>query len=244
MHACVPVCAYARTSLWYVLGWLCFTSFALLEPEYLNSSIHACMYLCAHVCVCVAFCATVMNIVFLLQDIAGLVTTIYDTLGSSIKVPHYGSKTIKVKLTVSPDQRKKDVAQDAVPAGGDGMPNDNNLKCSGTCPGPGGPSAHQGSANHRVKFKRDLNVTIRESHMPRRLHRRRRCSGSGNVPVSEDKYANSCSSSCRSGVSENNDDGAADISEDDNDDDLAPEDLPVDRELGSQHSTLKAGQGR
>ncbi|KDR00757.1 Naked cuticle-like protein [Zootermopsis nevadensis] len=179
------------------------------------------------------------------DDIAGLVTTIYDTLGSSIKVPHYGSKTIKVKLTVSPDQRKKDVAQDAVPAGGDNMPNNNNnnVKCSGTCPGSGGQSTHQGSSNHRVKFKRDLNVTIRESHMPRRLHRRRRCGGGDNVPVSEDKYANSCSSSCRSGVSENNDDGAADISEDDNDDELAPEDMPVNRELGSQHSTPKAGQG-
>jgi len=200
----------------------------------------------------------------LLQDIAGLVTTIYDTLGSSIKVPHYGSKTIKVKLTVSPDQRKKDVAQDAVPAGGDGMPNNssssssnnnnndnnnnnnnNNVKCSGICPGSGSPSPHQGGSNHRVKFKRDLNVTIRESHMPRRLHRRRRCSGgSGTMPLSEDKYANSCSSSCRSGASENNDDGAADISEDDNDEELAPEDMPGDRELGSQHSTPKASQER
>uniref|UniRef100_A0A023EWY7 Protein naked cuticle homolog n=1 Tax=Triatoma infestans TaxID=30076 RepID=A0A023EWY7_TRIIF len=36
------------------------------------------------------------------DDIAGLVTTIYETVGSSIKVPQYGSKTIKVKLTVSP----------------------------------------------------------------------------------------------------------------------------------------------
>lgn len=39
------------------------------------------------------------------DDIAGLVTTIYDTLGASIQVPPCGSKTIKVKLTVSPDQR-------------------------------------------------------------------------------------------------------------------------------------------
>ncbi|PNF40617.1 hypothetical protein B7P43_G05921 [Cryptotermes secundus] len=79
--------------------------------------------------------------------------------------------------------------------------------------------------------------------MPRRLHRRRRCSGgSGTAPVSEDKYANSCSSSCRSAASENNDDGAADISEDDNDEELAPEDMPTDRELGSQHSPPKASQ--
>lgn len=39
------------------------------------------------------------------DDIAGLVTTIYDTLGNSIQVPPCGSKTIKVKLTVTPDQR-------------------------------------------------------------------------------------------------------------------------------------------
>lgn len=41
------------------------------------------------------------------QDIAGLVKTIYETLGQSIKVPHYGSKTIKVKLTVSPEKKNK-----------------------------------------------------------------------------------------------------------------------------------------
>lgn len=192
----------------------------------------------------VAFCAMAINLYLLLQDIAGLVTTIYDTLGSSIKVPHYGSKTIKVKLTVSPDQRKKDVAQDSVPTGGGEVPsnNKNNVKCNSTCPGSGVPSPHQGSSTHRVKFKRDLNVTIRESHMPRRLHRRRRCSGgSGTAPLSEDKYANSCSSSCRSGASENNDDEEADISEDDNEEELAPE-MPVNRELGSQHSPPKASQ--
>ncbi|KAF6197462.1 hypothetical protein GE061_020178, partial [Apolygus lucorum] len=37
------------------------------------------------------------------DDIAGLVTTIYETLGSSVKVPHCGSKTIRVKLIVSPN---------------------------------------------------------------------------------------------------------------------------------------------
>ncbi|KAK7578052.1 hypothetical protein V9T40_010257 [Parthenolecanium corni] len=38
-------------------------------------------------------------------DIASLVKTIYETLGQSITVPHYGSKTIKVKLTVSPEKK-------------------------------------------------------------------------------------------------------------------------------------------
>lgn len=41
------------------------------------------------------------------QDITSLVKTIYETLGQSIKVPHYGSKTIKVKLTVSPEKSFK-----------------------------------------------------------------------------------------------------------------------------------------
>ncbi|XP_076670596.1 NKD inhibitor of WNT signaling pathway naked cuticle isoform X1 [Andrena cerasifolii] len=45
------------------------------------------------------------------DDIAGLVTTIYDTLGASIQVPPCGSKTIKVKLTVSPDQRSNNQAR-------------------------------------------------------------------------------------------------------------------------------------
>lgn len=45
------------------------------------------------------------------DDIAGLVTTIYDTLGASIQVPPCGSKTIKVKLTVSPDQRASSSSQ-------------------------------------------------------------------------------------------------------------------------------------
>ncbi|EFN88710.1 Protein naked cuticle-like protein [Harpegnathos saltator] len=49
------------------------------------------------------------------DDIAGLVTTIYDTLGASIQVPPCGSKTIKVKLTVSPDQRASSSSQAAPP---------------------------------------------------------------------------------------------------------------------------------
>lgn len=39
------------------------------------------------------------------QDIAGLVTTIYDTLGATIQVPHSGSKTIRVRLTVAPENK-------------------------------------------------------------------------------------------------------------------------------------------
>ncbi|XP_072767834.1 uncharacterized protein Nkd [Anoplolepis gracilipes] len=59
------------------------------------------------------------------DDIAGLVTTIYDTLGASIQVPPCGSKTIKVKLTVSPDQRTSSSSSQTPrnPATGAGLAN-------------------------------------------------------------------------------------------------------------------------
>lgn len=38
-----------------------------------------------------------------LQDIAGIVSTIYESIGKSVTVPHYGSKTIQVRLTVVPE---------------------------------------------------------------------------------------------------------------------------------------------
>lgn len=94
----------------------------------------------------------------LLQDIAGLVTTIYDTLGSSIKVPHYGSKTIKVKLTVSPDQSYPPEPSNDVPPA------------------------------HPRRYKRDLNVTIRERRRRPHPHPRRRHSISSSAP-SEDREA-------------------------------------------------------
>lgn len=39
------------------------------------------------------------------DDIAGIVSTIYDSIGKTVVVPHYGKKTINVKLTVSPDSK-------------------------------------------------------------------------------------------------------------------------------------------
>ncbi|XP_063241631.1 protein naked cuticle homolog 2-like [Bacillus rossius redtenbacheri] len=128
------------------------------------------------------------------DDIAGLVTTIYDTLGSSIKVPHYGSKTIKVKLTVSPEQRQKAAA--ATP--------------------------------HRVKFKRDLNVTIQESRRPgrRRRHEDRP------PPPPPPPPRRSCSS-----ASENNEE-AADASEEEEDE----EDEPAPGSPHSPHSTPRAAR--
>ncbi|XP_034835007.1 protein naked cuticle homolog [Maniola hyperantus] len=37
------------------------------------------------------------------DDIAGIVSTIYESIGKSVTVPHYGSKTIQVRLTVVPE---------------------------------------------------------------------------------------------------------------------------------------------
>ncbi|XP_031630898.1 protein naked cuticle [Contarinia nasturtii] len=41
------------------------------------------------------------------DDIAGIVYTIYESIGKSVVVPHCGSKTINVRLTVSPDSKSK-----------------------------------------------------------------------------------------------------------------------------------------
>ncbi|XP_008200263.1 uncharacterized protein nkd [Tribolium castaneum] len=85
------------------------------------------------------------------DDIAGLVTTIYEALGSSVKVPHYGSKTIKVKLTVSPDQRKH-VSATII------NQKDNN---------------EEKTQETSIRYKRDLNVTIRQGINEKRKHGRR-----------------------------------------------------------------------
>ncbi|KAJ8882707.1 hypothetical protein PR048_014519 [Dryococelus australis] len=134
----------------------------------------------------------------LLSDIAGLVTTIYDTLGSSIKVPHYGSKTIKVNMTVSPDQRQKAAAAAAA---------------ASSAPPP-----------HRVKFKRDLNVTIQESRRPG--GRRRRHEEPPPPPPPRCRPSNSCSSA--------SEEAAADASEEEEDDD---DEAPLPE---SHHSTPRA----
>jgi hypothetical protein len=47
------------------------------------------------------------------DDIAGIVSTIYDSIGKTVVVPHYGKKTINVKLTVSPDAKQKQQQQQA-----------------------------------------------------------------------------------------------------------------------------------
>lgn len=37
------------------------------------------------------------------DDIAGIVSTIYENIGNTVLVPHFGKKTINVKLTVAPE---------------------------------------------------------------------------------------------------------------------------------------------
>lgn len=41
------------------------------------------------------------------DDIVGIVYTIYESIGKSVVVPHSGSKTINVRLTVSPEGKSK-----------------------------------------------------------------------------------------------------------------------------------------
>lgn len=43
------------------------------------------------------------------DDIAGIVSTIYESIGNTVVVPHYGKKTINVKLTVSPDAKSNNL---------------------------------------------------------------------------------------------------------------------------------------
>lgn len=66
-------------------------------------------------------------------------------MGSSVKVPHYGSKTIRVKLTVSPDQRKHVSATV--------IEQDNKGDSEKPLADP---------------IKRDLNVTIKHAHEKKR----------------------------------------------------------------------------
>ena len=48
----------------------------------------------------------ILTSLLLLQDIAGLVRAIYEVVGSSVEVPPSGSKTINVKLTVTPEKQR------------------------------------------------------------------------------------------------------------------------------------------
>lgn len=43
------------------------------------------------------------------DDIAGIVSTIYESIGNNVTVSNYGKKTINVKLTVAPDAKSNDL---------------------------------------------------------------------------------------------------------------------------------------
>ena len=43
---------------------------------------------------------------YFFQDLATLLKSLYDAVGSSIKLPEAGAKTMKLRLTVSPDSAK------------------------------------------------------------------------------------------------------------------------------------------
>lgn len=176
------------------------------------------------------------------DDITGLVSTIYDTLGASIKVPHYGSKTIKVKLTVSPDKR-------AAMGSSDANGTSNPTYVNGVPPvAEHADDEPQTTPPTRVRFKRDLNVTIQERRPPRPRRtssasvRRRPSAASTPAPApapapapvsapppppppqrerepSEDRgyVVHSCSSSCRSGAGSEGGDVEVDGSADEDD---------------------------
>ncbi|XP_030380408.1 protein naked cuticle isoform X2 [Scaptodrosophila lebanonensis] len=59
------------------------------------------------------------------DDIVGIVYTIYESIGKSVVVPHCGSKTINVRLTVSPEGKSKAHQATATPAA---TCNNNKLK--------------------------------------------------------------------------------------------------------------------
>ncbi|SPP76546.1 protein naked cuticle isoform X1 [Drosophila guanche] len=62
------------------------------------------------------------------DDIVGIVYTIYESIGKSVVVPHCGSKTINVRLTVSPEGKSK--SAQPLPAAAFGGGNNNNNSSS------------------------------------------------------------------------------------------------------------------
>lgn len=112
------------------------------------------------------------------DDIAGLVTTIYDTLGASIQVPPCGSKTIKVKLTVSPDQRASSSSSQTPrnnPAAGPCLANATQTsQTTTTLPGNGGHQHGSSSCCHLKHTIPCSHATVAARHCASRVLRRRR----------------------------------------------------------------------
>lgn len=100
-----------------------------------------------------------------------MVKTIYETLGQSIKVPHYGSKTIKVKLTVSPEKKACKSTEET------------------SSPTPTKPRDNSGFAPNSNRWRNDLNSSKtreRRHRQEQKIRRRHSISSSG---LSEDREA-------------------------------------------------------
>ncbi|XP_034951920.1 protein naked cuticle homolog [Chelonus insularis] len=115
------------------------------------------------------------------DDIAGLVTTIYDTLGASIQVPPCGSKTIKVKLTVSPD---KSIGQGGSPAGTKSSNLPSNVGANTSCchVKPVNSCSHATHASRRVPRRRRV---VRNRTETERVIESHSEDDGDNVPVSQ-----------------------------------------------------------
>ncbi|CAL8101699.1 unnamed protein product [Orchesella dallaii] len=115
------------------------------------------------------------------DDIAGLVRSIYGAVNDSITVPHGGKKTIKVKLTVTPEKTQQNSPEttsnnDATPTTPPNNNNNNNnttnINNNLTVVGMGNGSSS--NLDTRPKLRNNVNVTIKEN-----LNRDRLGGGSG-----------------------------------------------------------------
>ncbi|CAG7716229.1 unnamed protein product [Allacma fusca] len=90
------------------------------------------------------------------DDIAALVRSIYGAVNESITVPHGGKKTIKVRLTLTPEDPSSDCnGEENVSQNNNNNNNNNNLL---------GNSNHiPGSPAHPNKLGNNVNVTIEEN---------------------------------------------------------------------------------
>lgn len=88
------------------------------------------------------------------DDIAGIVYTIYESIGKSVVVPYCGSKTINVRLTVSPEAKSKSTSGGSklkkinTPGGGGGEGGGNDV--GGSAPPT---SRHQSSSATRRQHR-------------------------------------------------------------------------------------------
>lgn len=129
----------------------------------------------------VAFKDVIINF----QDIAGIVSTIYESIGKSVTVPHYGSKTIQVRLTVVPedgtvrsqrdrrDRRRRRREEPAVTTPPDCVDHSDDEQRERLSPDDDASSKSSCSADRRPP-QRPPQSHHRSHRHPRREHRERR----------------------------------------------------------------------